>query len=128
MKTASSQTLRTTVPRILAILVMSALLSSQFAVVLGLHWHALPDGTLVVHSHPVEKSRQGKGQHQHSSQEYTCLQIHGKLLPSLNPELNQPIPPLHQNSVRLDCHDPITVASLILKSSNKRSPPDQLSA
>ena len=56
--------------RALALLLIVAMLTVGIASVVGLHLHVLPDGRLVVHSHPVSNR---SSQHHHSSHEFALL-------------------------------------------------------
>ena len=58
------------VKRALALLLIATLLTTGIASVVGLHLHVLPDGRLVVHSHPVSNR---SSQHHHSSHEFALL-------------------------------------------------------
>lgn len=70
----------TALARAMAVLVILSVAIFDTAYVLGLHLHVLPDGRVVAHSHPVDRSEESGSQHQHTKQDYAVLSVFGRLL------------------------------------------------
>ena len=66
--------------RAIAVLVVFAVALFVTANVTGLHLHVLPDGRVVVHSHPVDRDGEGGSRHRHTEHEYAVLSALGKPL------------------------------------------------
>ena len=67
------------ITRILCLTLLTNLVGFGAACVSTLHVHALPDGRLVAHSHPMPYG-EGGHKHGHSQQEYAAVQAVSKVL------------------------------------------------
>jgi hypothetical protein len=69
----SDQQTRSTVRSLAAMLVLVSLGLFVLVSATSLHYHVLPDGRLVVHSHPVDGPSEGGGRHDHTPGEYILV-------------------------------------------------------
>jgi len=109
--------------RAATLVVTLSIASFNIACAIGLHLHMLPNGRVVVHSHPVQKDKDGATGHQHSSDESAVLNACSKLLQSDDPIITLThvsfLPSPHWLEFRSDdARSPSEVESV-----NKRAPP-----
>jgi hypothetical protein len=110
--------------RLLASLVVLALVAAMTASVVGLHAHVLADGRVVVHSHPTDRSDRGKTHHQHSGHDYIVFANLGRLSPTQIPDMVNPLTRWVTCVHRLEFSNDTAPAQADISSPNKRSPPE----
>lgn len=109
--------------RAIAVFVVLAIVIFITANVLGLHLHVLPDGRVVVHSHPVDGGDEGKSRHQHTEHEYAVLSALRRPLQVHSLEAGcstvgiEPVSPLIERSVAN------VISPGVARSDSNRSPP-----
>ncbi|MBD3401752.1 hypothetical protein GF420_02565 [candidate division GN15 bacterium] len=107
----------------LAVLVVLALSAFQAASVLGLHVHVLPNGRVVVHSHPMDRDASGRSTHQHTEHDFAVLNAVGKVLQTDFPHFCVSTSPEFEASFQVvTSAEPVVVAT-VTTSAHKRSPP-----
>jgi len=105
------------------VVTLLALVSANAAYITGLHIHILPDGKVIVHSHPLEKNRTPGNQHRHSSIDLAVLTSSGKLLLTTEPATVDTTPLLSPVRAEHQTDSRVQIPRIRLDSPNKRSPP-----
>ena len=80
MKSQSARAASSLLFRTAVIIVVLSITGFIAASVICLHLHILPDGRVVVHSHPVHKDEENGSRHQHTADQYAILTALGNLL------------------------------------------------
>lgn len=113
--------------RAVAVLAIFAVATFNTAYVSSFHLHVLPNGRVVVHSHPVDGDEENGSRHQHTGHEYVILSALGSLLQvdhvaiDWSPVYIEPVTSLVEFSDEND------IACLVARSINKRGPPKVVS-
>ena len=110
-------------PRLVAVLVIISLATFRTAIFLTLHVHVLPDGRVVVHSHPVDKEEEQKSHHEHTDSEYALLTALGHLPQSEAAELRWSQPCFEPVPTRIEATGENLISPPIAGSPDKRAPP-----
>ncbi len=113
-----------TMMRLTAVAVSITLALFQLAYVSNLHVHVLPDGRVVVHSHPVERDSNSGSGHKHSQNEHAFLNALGKLLQADISD-HSPAPVcLVSIQLRTDSSDQCIILPIHANSVCRRGPPE----
>ena len=109
--------------RAIAVFVVLAIVIFITANVLGLHLHVLPDGRVVVHSHPVDGGDEGKSQHQHTEHEYAVLSALGGPLQVHSLEAGWSMVCIEPVSPLIEFSGESVISPVVARSDSNRSPP-----
>ena len=113
--------------RAMAILVILAVAIFDTAYVLGLHIHVLPDGRVVTHSHPIDRSEESGSQHQHSDYEYAVLTASGRVIQADCLHIGWSPVYIELATSWIELPDDNVISGLVSSSLNMRGPPKVIS-
>jgi len=109
--------------RAIAVFIVLAIVIFITASVLGLHLHVLPDGRVVVHSHPVDGGDEGRSRHQHTEHEYAVLSALGRPLQVHSLETGWSIVSIDPVSSLIEFSGESVTFPVVARSDSNRSPP-----
>ncbi len=109
--------------RAAAIIVVLSIVGFIAVSVVCLHLHVLPDGRVVVHSHPVHKDDENGSKHQHTAHQYAILTALGNLLQGYDFSICWTLVSIALVSSWVDLYSDNAVLYLVVGYVNQRAPP-----
>jgi len=123
MKSQGASAVPSLLFRAAAIIVVLSIGGFIAASVICLHLHVLPDGRVVVHSHPLHKDEDNGSKHQHTAHQYAILTALGNLLQGYAFSICWTPVSIALVSSLVDLYSDNAVSYLVVGCINQRAPP-----